>query len=142
MASPKPANRVVGQTAAKSDPSITANVHTYRQPVAAQATTQGQDGVEWGAADVEVCAGADAPSDQQVSHLPWSLALDDGTTARPSNVRYPEFPKPGYPVSGTSLEPGACVRGWITFAVPAGGHPARIEWHPSTEPVPLTWKID
>jgi hypothetical protein len=70
--------------------------------------------------DVEQCATTDSAyaNEHQFS------------VSAPDNVRYqpqPPWREPGWRTAG-NLFAGDCVRGWVTFQVPAGQRPAYIEW--------------
>lgn len=106
---------------------VAAVAYAYKQPVAAKATKPDQDGFEWGAADVEVCPKMDG----YLNNLNWVLVYADHTRIEASNVIYQQFPAPEYPAADTDVVAGQCVRGWITYAVPAGKKPASVHYQPS-----------
>lgn len=117
-------------------------VFSYRQPVAQSAPRpDGQPGYTWGAADVRVCATKTAPEPILVSNGPWALVYADDTTAEASSVGYQQFPKPGYPFGEKIVPQGRCVRGWITFPVPAKLRPVAIEYAPEGELMPVRWAV-
>ena len=77
-----------------------------------------------------------------VSQMPWAVVYADGRTYEPSNLTYNQFPSPAYPLSDRTVLPGRCVRGWITFPVPANERPAMVEYQPQVTPVVVVdWKI-
>lgn len=112
----------LGET--KADSIGKAVAYSYKQPVAKSAPRPDQEGFEWGAADVEVCALAD---DVYINNSSWHLVYADHTLIEPSSIGYRGFPEPSYPWGDKDLAKGRCVRGWITFAVPAGKRPTSIE---------------
>lgn len=118
------------------------NVHGYRQPTATAAPKPKAPGTEWAAADVQVCLDKLGPNYDtiSVSSEPWSLAYTDGTSAEPSNVTYQQFDVPAYPVAEKALRPGRCIRGWLTFVVPAGKRPAYVTYEGSDKVV-LEWVV-
>lgn len=123
-ASPTPGSRKFGEKA-DGDRS-TATAHGYKQPVAKTATPPDQAGFEWGAADVEVCVKVDGT----LVNSSWLLIYADHTTIEPSSVGYQQFPLPAYPWGEKEVTAGQCVRGWITFPVPAGKRPATVQYNP------------
>lgn len=107
-------------------PKMTVVAYAYKQPVAAKAPKPDQDGFEWAAADVEVCAKEAGFLNNSV----WVLIYADHTRFEPSSVGYRQFPEPEYPWADTDVTAGQCVRGWITFAVPAGQRPVTVHYQP------------
>lgn len=105
----------------------TSVAYSYKQPVATNATRPDQEGFEWGAADVEICVKVGGV----MSRYSWRLTYADHTTIEPSGTGYRQFPQPEYPWGERELSDGQCIRGWITFAVPAGKRPATIQYQPS-----------
>lgn len=111
----------------KADGSVsTSTVYSWKQPVADKAPKPEQDGFEWGAADVEICAKIDGA----MSRANWRLTYADHTTIEPSGTGYRQFPEPEYPWDERDLTAGQCIRGWLTFAVPAGQKPATVQYQP------------
>lgn len=132
----------MGRTATP-DPLGSATVYAYKQPVARSATRPEQDGYTWGAADVRVCASKTPQGGLagiSVSNGPWALVYADSTEAEPSSISYQQFPLPEYPFGDHDLAWGRCVRGWITFPVPADKHPVAVEYRPQDDPV-TDWKV-
>lgn len=120
---------------ATSDPRFTATVYAYKQPVAKNATKPDQEGFEWGAADVEVCLTAT----NIVARERWHLVYADHTAIDPSNIGYQQFPQPAYPWEDREVQSGRCVRGWITYGVPAGSRPVMVEYTP--EGAVVDWAV-
>lgn len=116
---------LLGTEVTKDSAKVTA--FAYKQPVAQNAPRPQQAGLEWAAADVQVCATID---DVVVTNLPWHLVYADHTTISASSTGYNQFPEPSYPWGEKDLPNGRCVRGWITFPVPADKRPTSIEHSP------------
>ena len=135
--SPTPSVHPLGQQVTGPNGLATATVYAYKQPVATSATRPSQAGYEWGAADVQVCAVHDEIG---VSHGPWALVYADNTTIEPSSIGYQQFPLPEYPWDEKKLQPGRCVRGWITFPAPKGKRPTMVEYTPAEDP-PTDWQV-
>lgn len=108
-------------------PKQTAIAYSYKQPVAANAPRPDQEGWEWGAADVEVCA---TKGSGYLNDLSWVLVYADHTRIEASGSIYQQFPQPEYPVGDTDIVAGQCIRGWITYPVPAGKRPATVHYQP------------
>lgn len=125
-----------GKTATIGGNIATATVYGYRQPVAASAPRPvGQPGFTWGAADVKVCALKNTQFEGiTVSNDPWKLVYADDTQMEPSSIGYNQFPEPGYPFGERDLRAGRCVRGWVTFPVPAKKRPTHVEYVPENHP--------
>jgi hypothetical protein len=104
----------------------TAVAHAYKQPVATKAPKPDEDGFEWGAADVEVCA----RSAGYLNNGSWVLVYADHTRIEASSIGYQQFPKPEYPSGDTDVVAGQCIRGWITYPVPAGKKPSAVHYQP------------
>ena len=67
---------------------------------------------------VEVCAvvGSHTPW-----WSPWNATDGSGSFFPASNSRYDDYPKPGYPFSGTPvLGEGQCAKGWLVFETTQG----------------------
>lgn len=132
-----------GQTYTAAEGIATSTVYAYRQPVARSAPRPDeQAGYEWGAVDVKVCASKTVPVPGiTVSHSPWSLVYADDSQIEPSSTGYGQFPQPDYPWGEKQVAPGRCVRGWITFPVPAKKRPVAVEYAPTGEPVAPRWTV-
>ena len=63
--------------------------------------------------------------------------------AKASSTGYRQFPQPEYPFGDHALAWGRCVRGWITFPVPADKRPTMVEYQPtegsSVEGMTVDW---
>lgn len=135
-----PVTHALGETVSFDIASAT--VYSYKQPVAAGAPTPDQDGYVWGAVDLKVCAIHPDANTQTayVNQVPWSLVYADSTLAQPSSVGYRQFPQPEYPSGDTTIAWGQCIRGWITFPVPAKSRPTMVEYHPEASPTIVFWR--
>lgn len=123
---------------------VTSTVYGYKQPVARSAPRpEGQAGFEWGAVDVKVCVNKDYTGQPiAVSNSRWVLVYDDDTQIGSSDTGYEAFPKPEYPWSNKELAPGRCIRGWITYPVPAKKRPAFVEYAAESEASnPPRWAV-
>lgn len=107
-------------------PNGSAVAYAYKQPVAKGAPKPEQEGFEWGAADVEICSKVEG----YFNNLSWVLIYADHTRIEASSVGYQQFPLPEYPAGDTDIAPGQCVRGWITYPVPAGQRPVAVHYQP------------
>jgi hypothetical protein len=113
-------------------------VHAYEQPATGLNQYQNPEtaGDEFSAADVELCA----TGGQALSANPFNFELQMPYNAR----RQPSFGKePG--LNATNLTAGDCVRGWVTFEVPAGVRPSYLVYNvpglPSSGAQPLKWAV-
>jgi len=125
-----PAGKALGITVTivAGDASADTTVFAWRQPSASTPEPPAA-GYEWGSADIRICARKADAGAIRVSWLPWAVTYADGAVVQPSNVIYGQFPQPEYPQDRV-VPVGRCVRGWITFGVPAGRHPQFIEYQP------------
>lgn len=134
----------LGETAAL-DAIADVTAYAFKQPVAPNATKPDQPGFVWAAIDVKACAGAGDGTHAgiTVTNDPWGLTYADSTYIEHSPIGYQQFPQPSYPWGEHALNWGQCVRGWITFAVPADRRPVTIEYRPGGEAAGqiITWKI-
>jgi hypothetical protein len=105
---------------------MTSTAYAYKQPVAQKAPPPDQDGFEWGAADVEVCAKGTG----YLNNGAWVLVYADHTRIQPSSIGYQQFPEPEYPSGDTDVTIGQCIRGWITYPVPTGKRPVAVHYQP------------
>lgn len=133
----------LGDSRESSGGEVVSTVYGYRQPVAKSAPRpDGQPGFEWGALDVKVCVKGDYVGDPiVVGNARWLLVYDDDTQIGPTDTGYEAHPKPEYPWE-KELAPGRCVRGWITYPVPAAERPVFVEYAASSERVPPRWAVD
>jgi hypothetical protein len=108
---------------------VEATTFAYKQP----SVTGGPSapaGYTWGSADVQVCTLSSAKSNVTVDWKTWSLRYADNSVVPASDKNDDAFPRPEYPFASQPLAAGQCVRGWITFAVPASGKPATVQYQP------------
>jgi hypothetical protein len=84
-------------------------------------------------ANVQVCTSAHTPKDTEVYPPFFTLSLSSGAIVRisPSAAKSPAL-------HVTPLGPDKCARGWISFAVPAGGHVSALVY---TYGKPIRWKL-
>jgi hypothetical protein len=87
-------------------------------------------GYTWGSADVQVCTLSTAKTNVTVDWKTWSLRYADNSVVPANDKNDDAFPRPEYPFASQPLAAGQCVRGWITFAVPANGKPATVQYQP------------
>lgn len=87
-------------------------------------------------ADVEVCAGDNAPQGTFAFPSWFQLHFDDGTavgsagTAKQPNLEM------------TALKAKQCARGWVQFAVVVGQKPVAIHYHElSKDKKPIDWPV-
>ncbi len=112
------ANLTVGQTA-RTSAGNEVTVHSY-VAVAPTDTFQPEPGFELHAADVEGCAGADIEGSAGFNPFDFALQMPDNTRLQSDiGVKEP-------PLNDTTLTPGDCVRGWVTFQVPEGETPTNV----------------
>ena len=90
----------------------------------------GPSGCTWGSADVQVCTLADAKANVTVDWKTWSLRYADNSVVAAGDKNDDAFPRPEYPFTSRPLAGGQCVRGWITFSVPASSKPIAVEYQP------------
>jgi hypothetical protein len=87
-------------------------------------------------ADVEVCAGVDAPSTSFAfpSYFQVHFA-DGGAIASYGSKKQPTLEK-------TQLKPKQCARGWLDFAVTSGQTPVTIRYHETgPDKKPIEWPV-
>jgi hypothetical protein len=87
-------------------------------------------------ADVEVCAGKDAP--------PYTFAFpsyfqvrfaDGGAIGAYGSKKKPTLER-------TPLKPNQCARGWLDFAVVSGQTPVALHYHePAADKKPIEWPV-
>jgi hypothetical protein len=87
-------------------------------------------------ADVEVCAGANAPANSFAFPSFFQLHFVDGGAIAPyGSKKQPTLER-------TPLKPGQCARGWLDFAVTSGQKPTVIRYHEtSSAKTPIEWPV-
>lgn len=112
-----PAPLLIGEGTTTRDGNVV-KVVSYHQPVPAGAV-EPDPGMEYGAVEVEICAGRrGAP---RVTPDGFSVELPDGT--RRGRSRFgPREPA----LAEANLGPDECVRGWVSFEVPANERPVHV----------------
>jgi hypothetical protein len=100
-------------------------LHAYEQPVVPPEFFEPESGQEYAAADVEFCAAVDPPESTGSSTYPvnpfdFELVMGDNTRRQADmGVKEPTL-------NHTEVAVGDCVRGWVTYQVPAGIRPASL----------------
>lgn len=84
------------------------------------AATPPPSGTALVAAEVEVCAGANPSARTGSSPTLFFVETDDGTAHR--SVTAQKTP----PLKIARLDPNACERGWVTFAIPDNATPSNV----------------
>lgn len=87
------------------------------------------------ALDVGFCAAGNGASAAGVSSYSWAVVAADGTVFRQASIGS-ALPTPAYPDTKLVM-PGACLRGWVGFQLPAGISIARVAYQPEGEAAPL-----
>ncbi len=120
-------------------------VYAYVQPVQPSNSYVHPDaGKEFAAADIETCATGDltqvsgqpvAPENQYIEDNPYDyeLVMPDNTRLQPSIGAK----DPG--LNDTKLYHGDCVRGWVSWQVPAGTRPSFVVDAKAIPPI--KWKV-
>ncbi len=87
-------------------------------------------------ADVEVCAGANAPSNTIAFPSFFQVHFaDGGAIGSYGSSKKPTFEK-------TPLKPRQCVRGWLDFAVTSGQKPTVLHYHElGADKKPIDWPV-
>ena len=105
------------------DTSITASdnkltVHSYESPIPPPDDyTKPDPGKAFAAIDVEGCANPDTNESTGLNPYDFTLQMPDNTRLEPDiGAKEPAL-------NDTTLTPGDCVRGWVTFQVPQGQKP-------------------
>lgn len=116
-----------------------ATAYRWQQPVAKKESKPSEFNYPanyvWGALDVQVCLPPDAPDDFSVSAWPWTVTYADNSSVEPADITgMTGWPKPQYPLVDRKIPAGSCLRGWITFAVPAEVKPTGALYAPSDLP--------
>lgn len=94
---------------------------------------------EWAVLEVKVCVDRSS-SKVQVAQHPWALGFSDDTRISAPEISGSGVPKPEYPVEGTIVSPGSCLRGKITFSVERGTRPSQIVYAPEGRE-PIVWAV-
>lgn len=126
----------LGQTHKGPDVSIQVLAYNASVPV----TTPITKGQRWAAVKAKSCNTGKQPV--SFSWVPWALADADDGQYPFLDMTGPEFPQPTYPdglTSGTHVNPGRCVAGWIVFQVPKAMKAATVTW--ATDDESETWKL-
>lgn len=93
-------------------------LHAYQQPIPPGEYWTPARGQEFAAADVEFCLGS---AEGQTAIGPADFELQMGDNTRRAGAIAAREPALHYTEIGG---PGDCVRGWVTYEVPAGERPA------------------
>ena len=109
---------------------VGATMYEYRQPSVTGTSSPGPSGYTWGSADVEVCILPQAKGTVTVDWVTWALRYADNSVVEAATTVDNAFPQPLYPVKSHPVAAGQCVRGWVTFAVPADKKPTLVEYTP------------
>lgn len=120
---------------------MTTTVLRYKQPAGDPSGAIGagvlKAGETYGAIEVKTCLLRGKP--EEVSVAPWSLEWADGTVAAD---KWFGVASPEYPYELRTLNPGKCVRGWISFTVPAKAKPgAAVYEGEANKGNPAEWKL-
>lgn len=108
----------MGETAS-TDVGNDITVHSYEY-VPPTDIWQPEPGFEYNAADIEACASPDLKGSADFNPFDFGLQMPDNTRLQPHvGVKEPAL-------NLTTLPPGDCVRGYVTFQVPQGGTPAYV----------------
>ncbi|MFE6482410.1 hypothetical protein ACFVGN_05645 [Streptomyces sp. NPDC057757] len=94
---------------------------------------------EWATLDIKVCADSSS-STVWSSQGPWSLGFPDDTRIKAPLVSGAGVPKPEYPVDGTAVKAGSCLRGKITFSLARGTRPDLVIYAPEGRD-PIEWAV-
>ncbi|WP_033285454.1 hypothetical protein [Streptomyces sp. NRRL F-525] len=121
--------------------SATTSVISYTQPAKVDLPDALADFPDptWAILEVKVCADATS-TNVIVAQSPWALGYPDDTRIQAPGVSGAGIPKPEYPVEGTAVQPGTCLRGKITFGMAKGTRPDRIIYGPGGRD-PVTWTV-
>ncbi len=109
---------VVGETAS-TDAGNEITVHSYEY-VPPTDIWQPDPGFEYAAADIEGCASPNLEGSAGFNPFDFGLQMPDNTRLQPDiGVKEPTL-------NDTTLTPGDCVRGYVTFQVPQGQVPTSV----------------
>jgi hypothetical protein len=124
-------------TAGKTPRGNTITVHSYEQPATGISSYRSPQGAgnEFAAIDVEACATSGQAS--TVNSFNFKLQMPDNTRRDVTSGKDPAL-------NFTNLAANDCVRGWVTFEVPAGQRAAYVTYDDSslsTGGTPLKWTV-
>jgi hypothetical protein len=119
----------------------TAQLYTLERP--AQPTNQyikPRAGNEYASADVEVCAGPNLPADKTTHANPFDFKV-----VMPDNTRIdPTLGAKEPALHDAQLQTNDCVRGWVTFEVPAGAPIKQVLYNghtPDFKQIIVKWNV-
>ncbi|WP_445279650.1 DUF4352 domain-containing protein [Streptomyces sp. DSM 118148] len=124
-----------------NDVHITVQVVDYQQPYKGpqpQKPDASQGGDVWAALSIKVC-NVSGPN-ISVSHRPWSLAYEDGTSIESTGLSGGDLPKPEFPMDKL-VKAGRCAAGLIPYPVPSSKHPERIVYAPDDAEDTIEWAV-
>jgi hypothetical protein len=99
-------------------------IYSFESPVTSANAPKLKGGKVYAVADVQVCAGATGAS---ASDFMVMLDLPMPGTLPPSSSTKTDARQPALSAVGT-IGPNACVRGFVTFAIPGSVRPTTIEY--------------
>lgn len=121
-------------------------IYTYEQPAPPPEFFRPDPGMEYAVADVELCAtgdlstdafGNERPPEEQVASVnpfDFELVMPDNSRLQPTiAVREPAL-------NSTDLAQDECVRGWVSWEVPAGVRPVAV-LDKQTGPPNIRWTV-
>jgi hypothetical protein len=110
-------------------------LHAWTFPAqAGNPYTTASAGTAYGAADVEGCAAAGG-SGGTFGPFDFQIQMADNTRLQPT------YGGPGPMLNSTTLAAGDCVRGWISYNVPVGGHPAFLVYGQAFGSESIKWAL-
>jgi hypothetical protein len=113
-------------------------VYGYEQPASGlnRYQTPQQPNSEFSAVDAQVCA--TGASGLDANSFDFRLQFSDNSQREPSYGKEPAL-------NSTKVATGDCLRGWITFEVPAGQRPGfvlyRVQTSTGGTPPPIKWSV-
>lgn len=117
---PAPADYAMGSTLTTEPRGHKLTVYSFKSPVVSgNRFTQPKDGYIFASIEVQHCAG---PAGDQFgpNRFDWEIALTDNTRLRAgSTVSEPQL-------ASSPLGANDCIRGWVTFEVPAAATPRHV----------------